>query len=36
MIIDTTELSKVLKERVEEDNTFLISVMPDYDMKGRR
>jgi hypothetical protein len=34
MIIDTTELSKVLKERVEEDNTFLISVMPDYDMKG--
>jgi hypothetical protein len=36
MIIDTTELSKVLKERVEEDNTFLISVMPDYDMNGEQ
>jgi hypothetical protein len=34
MIIDNSELSKVLKERVEDDNTFLISVMPDYHMKG--
>lgn len=34
MVIDDTELSKFLKERVPEDNTFLISVMPDYEMKG--
>lgn len=34
MIIDESELAKVLKERVEEDNTFLISVMPDYGLKG--
>lgn len=34
MIIDDSELSKVLKERVEEDNTYLISVMPDFQMKG--
>ena len=34
MIIDDSELSKVLEERVEEDNTFLISVMPDFAIKG--
>lgn len=34
MIIDDSELAKVLKERVPEDNTFLISVMPDYRVKG--
>lgn len=34
MIIDESELAKVLKERVEEHNTFLISVMPDYGLKG--
>lgn len=34
MVIDKSELSKILEERVEEDNTFLISVMPDYGMKG--
>lgn len=34
MIIDDSELANVLKERVPEDNTFLISVMPDYTMKG--
>ena len=36
MIIDDSELAKVLKERVPEDNTFLISVMPDYTMKGEQ
>lgn len=36
MIIDDSELANVLKERVEEDNTFLISVMPDYMMKGQQ
>lgn len=34
MVIDKSELSKILEERVEEHNTFLISVMPDYGMKG--
>lgn len=34
MIIDDSELSKVLEERVQEDNTFLISVMPEFYMKG--
>jgi hypothetical protein len=34
MIIDDSELANVLKERVAEDNTFLISVMPDYGLKG--
>ena len=36
MIIDDSELAKVLKERVPEENTFLISVMPDYSMKGEQ
>lgn len=36
MIIDDTELSDLLKERVGEENTFLISVMPDFDMKGEQ
>ena len=35
MIIDDSELSKLLKERVQDDNTFLIAVLPDYGMKGR-
>jgi hypothetical protein len=34
MIIDDSELSKVLKDRVSEDNTFLISVMPDFYLNG--
>ena len=34
MVIDDSELSKVLEERVPEDNTFLISVMPDFAIKG--
>lgn len=34
MIIDDSELSKVLEERVSEDNTFLISVMPEFGIKG--
>jgi hypothetical protein len=34
LIIEDTELSKLLKERVEEDNTFFIAVMPDFQMKG--
>lgn len=34
MIIDDSELSKVLEERVEEHNTFLISVMPEFGIKG--
>jgi hypothetical protein len=34
MIIDDSELAKILKERVSEDNTFLISVMPDFRIKG--
>lgn len=34
MIIDDSELALVLKERVPEDNTFLISVMPSFVVKG--
>lgn len=34
MIVDDSELSKILEERVEEDNTFLISVVPSFYMKG--
>lgn len=34
MIIDNSELANILKERVPEDNTFLISVMPDYKING--
>jgi hypothetical protein len=34
MIINDLQLSKVLKERKQEDNTYLISVMPEFNMKG--
>lgn len=34
MVVDDRELSEILKERVQEDNTYLISVMPDFNMKG--
>jgi hypothetical protein len=34
MIIDKPGLSKLLKDRTEDDNTFLISVMPDFRLKG--
>lgn len=34
MVIDDSELSKVLEDRVQEDNTFLISVMPEFYIKG--
>jgi hypothetical protein len=36
MIIDDSELAKLLKERESGDNTFLISVIPDYTMKGEQ
>ena len=36
MIIDDSELAKLLKERESGDNTFLISVMPEYTMKGEQ
>lgn len=35
MVIDDSELSKVLEERAEEDNTFFISVLPEFQMKGQ-
>lgn len=35
MVVDDSELSKILKERVPEDNTFLISVMPEFNIKGQ-
>lgn len=34
LIVDDSELSKVLKERTEEDSTYLIGVMPEFAMKG--
>jgi hypothetical protein len=34
LIIDNAELSKLLKEREPEENTFLIAVMPEFQMKG--
>lgn len=34
MIIDDSELSKILKDRTKDQNTFLISVMPDGGLKG--
>jgi hypothetical protein len=34
MVIDDSELAKILKERVPEDNTLLIAVMPEFNMKG--
>jgi hypothetical protein len=34
MVVDDSELSKLLKERVKEDNTYLIAVMPSFYMKG--
>jgi len=35
MVIDDSELSKILKERASEDNTFLIAVVPEFSMKGQ-
>lgn len=34
LIINESQLAKILKERKEEDNTFLIAVMPEFNMKG--
>ncbi|WP_026730214.1 hypothetical protein [Flavobacterium denitrificans] len=34
MVIDDSELANHLKERVEGDNTFLISIVPEFHMKG--
>ena len=34
MVVDDSELSKLLKERVPEDNSFLIAVVPEFNMKG--
>ena len=34
LIVDDAELSQILKERTDEQNTFLIAVMPDYRVKG--
>jgi hypothetical protein len=31
--VDDAELSQILKERTDEQNTFLIAVMPDYRVK---
>ena len=36
LIIDDSELSKILKERTQEDNTYLIAVMPEFNMKGEQ
>lgn len=35
MVVDDSELANVLKEREEEDNTYLIAVVPEFNMKGR-
>lgn len=34
MIVDKTGLSKLLKERAEDENTYLIAVLPDFRLKG--
>jgi 6-pyruvoyl-tetrahydropterin synthase len=34
MVVDDSELSKILKERTQEDNTYLIAVVPEFNMKG--
>lgn len=34
MIIDKPNLSKLLKEREEEENTYLIAVLPEFRLKG--
>lgn len=34
MVVDDSELSKILEDRGEEDNTFLISIVPSFNMKG--
>jgi hypothetical protein len=34
MVVDDSELANHLKERVESDNTFLISIVPEFHMKG--
>jgi hypothetical protein len=34
MVVDDSELAKVLEERVDTENTFLIAVMPEFNMKG--
>jgi hypothetical protein len=35
MIIDDSELSKILKERTVDEDTMFISVLPSYRMKGQ-
>lgn len=35
MVIDDTELSKVLEDRSEGENTMFISVLPEFRMKGQ-
>ncbi|MFA9191152.1 hypothetical protein AAGV28_07185 [Flavobacterium sp. FZUC8N2.13] len=34
MIVEKKGLSKLLQERLEEDNTYLISVLPEFRLKG--
>lgn len=34
MVVDDSELANHLKERIEADNTFLISIVPEFHMKG--
>ncbi len=34
MVVDDSELATILKERIENDNTFLICVLPEFYMKG--
>jgi len=34
MILDNSDLANVLKERAEDENTFIIALVPDFNMKG--
>lgn len=34
IVVDDSELSNILKEREESDNSYLIAVMPEFNMKG--
>lgn len=35
IVVDDKHLSSILKERTSEDNSFLISVIPSFNMKGQ-
>ena len=34
MVVDDSELSKILQDRAKGDNSFLIAVVPEFNMKG--